>query len=75
MTVNTPAPGTFPGLTPGTALRGARGRRSMTQAMLSVLLNLPVGRLSDMEHDKKPIPPDLAERLAEVLGVSPQTFL
>lgn len=47
----------------------------MTQAMLSVLLNLPVGRLSDMEHDKKPIPPDLAERLAEVLGVSPQTFL
>ena len=54
--------------TPGRLIQGARYRESLTQAGLAARLGISRGRLSDLEHDRRPVGEDIARKLGEVLG-------
>jgi len=59
----------------GIALRGARYREGLSQKKLAELCGIPQGNLSKMECGKRPIGPQLAERLAKALHINPQLLL
>lgn len=61
--------------TPGTMLRGARFRESMTQAQLASASGIPRRHISDMENNRRPIGKQAARKLAEVLKVDYRVFL
>ena len=65
----------FPGSTPGSRLRGARGLKGMTQAALAAAVGIRASHVSDMEHGRRPIGKALAKKFGEVLGFPYRVFL
>jgi DNA-binding XRE family transcriptional regulator len=53
----------------GEALRDARYRKDMTQAELAAAVGVSVHDVSEMEHGRRPVGRDVAERAAKALGV------
>jgi predicted transcriptional regulator len=62
-----PAEEVFPGSTPGSILRGARGLREMTQAELAARVGVRASHISDMERGRRPIGKAMAKKLGEAL--------
>jgi len=65
----------FPGSTPGSRLRGARGLREMTQAQLAAKIGVGVPNISAMENNRRPIGKAMAKKIGEALDFSYQIFL
>ncbi len=65
----------FPHSTPGTVLRGARGLRGMTQAVLAVAIGVHVSNISEMERGLRPIGKEMAKRLGKALDMPWKAFL
>lgn len=65
----------FPGLHPGSAIRGLRLREGLTQEQLARLLGIKRTNLSEMENGKRPIGKNMAKRLAQVLKTDYKVFL
>jgi len=59
----------------GIALRGARYRENLSQKKLAALCGVSQDNLSKMECGKRPIGPQVAKRLAEVLRIDQQLLL
>ena len=57
------------------ALRGARYKAEMTQAQLAQKINSAQGDLSKMEHGKRPIGKNMAQRIASILKVDYRIFI
>lgn len=57
------------------ALRGARYKEGMTQAELAKKIKITQGDLSKMEHGKRPIGKQLAQRISSILRVDYRIFL
>ncbi len=57
------------------ALRGARYKAEMTQAELARKIKITQGDLYKMEHGKRPIGKNLAQRIAAILKVDYRIFL
>ncbi len=72
---NIPADSVFPHSTPGTVLRGARGLRGMTQAVLAVAIGVHVSNISEMERGLRPIGKEMAKRLGKALDMPWKAFL
>jgi transcriptional regulator with XRE-family HTH domain len=60
---------------PGTMLRGARFRESMTHAQLATASGILRRHITDMENNRRPIGKQAARKLAEVLKVDYRAFL
>lgn len=60
---------------PGRMLRAARTREAVTQTQLARLTGIPQRHLSAMEHGKRTIGKEQAQKLAEVLQVDYHMFL
>lgn len=69
----------FPGyeerLIPGIALKGARGKEGITQALLAEATGIPQRHISEMENGKRTIGRQTAQKLAKALNVSYKIFL
>ncbi len=65
----------FPGLHPGSAIRGLRLREGLTQEQLAGLLGVKRTNLSEMENGKRPIGKIMAKRLAQALKTDYKVFL
>jgi transcriptional regulator with XRE-family HTH domain len=65
----------FPAMGAGDALRGARVKENMTQAVLAAAIGVRREFVSQMEHGRRDIGKETARRLAEALGVDYQVFL
>jgi len=72
---NIPAGAVFPESTPGTVLRGARGLRGMTQAMLADAIGVHVANISEMERGLRTIGKEMAKRLSKALDMPYKAFL
>jgi hypothetical protein len=72
---NIPADMVFPESTAGSVLRGARGLRSMTQAMLATAIGVHVPNISEMERGLRPIGKEMAKRLGKALDMPYKAFL
>lgn len=64
-----------PGRTPGRLLRAARNREDLTRQQLANAIGVLKHHISEMEHDKRTITPDMAKRLGDFLRVSYKLFL
>lgn len=60
---------------PGRMLRGLRLRAEMTQAQLANALGVPLSHIAAYEKNRRPIPPETARQLADVLHSVPENFL
>ena len=58
----------------GTMLRGARVRLGFTQKDLADQSGIKQSRISEYEKDKRPIPEDVAIKLAKLLKTVPENF-
>lgn len=68
--------GHFPGESkPSVSLRGARGKKGLTQCRLAELTGIPLRYISEMENGRRPIGKETARRLAKVLNVDYRVFL
>lgn len=56
-------------------LRGLRHREGLTQASMGKLLGIPQGNISQMEHGRRPIGKQLANRLADLFKTDYHLFL
>jgi DNA-binding XRE family transcriptional regulator len=65
----------LPDKTPGKVLAGARGLRDMTQKALADAVGVRPQYVSDMEHDRRPITPEMARKLGEALDFPYKAFL
>lgn len=57
------------------ALRGARGKESLTQKELAEKTDIPQGHISSMENGKMEIGKERAKRLAKALNIDYRVFL
>jgi DNA-binding XRE family transcriptional regulator len=60
---------------PGDTLRFYRALHKMTQEALAARLGVTKQKISNMEHNAKPISRKTAYQLSEVFGVSPGRFI
>lgn len=58
----------------GRMLKGLRLREGMTQAGLAEAIGVPQSHISEYERNKRPIPAEKADRLAELLHTVPGHF-
>jgi transcriptional regulator with XRE-family HTH domain len=61
--------------TPGDTLRFYRTLHKMTQDALAERLNVTKQKISNMEHNARPISRKTAYQLSEVFGISPGRFI
>ncbi|MDR1429961.1 MAG: helix-turn-helix domain-containing protein [Spirochaetaceae bacterium] len=61
--------------TPGTTLRFYRTLHKMTQENLAARLGVTKQKISNMEHNAKPISRKTAYQLSAVFGISPGRFI
>jgi DNA-binding XRE family transcriptional regulator len=61
--------------TPGDTLRFYRRLHKMTQEDLATRLSVTKQKISNMEHNAKPISRKTAYQLSEVFGISPGRFI
>ncbi len=65
----------FGEITPAQVLRGLRHREGLKQKDLAAALGVSPANLSEMEHGRRPIGKEMANRLAKVLGTNYKVFL
>jgi DNA-binding XRE family transcriptional regulator len=65
----------FPGLHPGSAIRGLRLREGLTQEQLAEKIGVKRPHISAMERGKRPIGKAMARRLAEALQTDYRVFV
>jgi len=59
----------------GATIRGFRHRDELTQAMLATKLGVKQSHISEMEHSKRPIGKQLAQKLAKIFRTNYRLFL
>ncbi|MBW6485167.1 MAG: helix-turn-helix domain-containing protein [Syntrophobacterales bacterium] len=60
---------------PGSCLRGARFKESLTQQQLADRIGIPQRHISMMETGKRPIGKEMAKRLGKALNINYKVFL
>jgi len=65
----------FPAMGAGDALRGARVKENMTQAVLAATIGVRREHISQMEHGRRDMGKEMAGRLSKALGVDYRVFL
>lgn len=60
---------------PGSRLRGARYKESITQRQLADMIGIPQRHISMMENGKRPIGREMAKRLGKALNIGYKVFL
>lgn len=65
----------FPDRSPGTMLRGVRGREGITQKEMADKLGLSRYCVAEMEHNRRPITPEMARKISKTFNISERIFL